>query len=45
MLKIGENWGRIANYPPPPNAQQRSAPLTIAINISLQFAQQRQYVF
>ena len=26
MLKIGQNWGKIANYPPP-NAQQRSAPL------------------
>ena len=25
MLKIGQNWGKIANYPP--NAQQRSAPL------------------
>ena len=25
MLKIGQNWGNIANYPPP-NAQQRSAP-------------------
>ena len=25
MLKIGKNWGKIANYPP--NAQQRSAPL------------------
>ena len=23
MLKIGQNWGKIANYPP--NAQQRSA--------------------
>ena len=27
MLKIGQNWGKIANYPPPPNAQKRSAPL------------------
>ena len=25
MLKIEQNWGKIANYPP--NAQQRSAPL------------------
>ena len=25
MLKIGKNWGKIANYPL--NAQQRSAPL------------------
>ena len=25
MLKIGQNWGKIANYPP--NAQQRFAPL------------------
>ena len=25
MLKIGQNWGKIANYPH--NAQQRSAPL------------------
>ena len=25
MLKIGQNWGKIANYPR--NAQQRSAPL------------------
>ena len=25
MLKIGQNYGKIANYPP--NAQQRSAPL------------------
>ena len=25
MFKIGQNWGKIANYPP--NAQQRSAPL------------------
>ena len=28
MLKIGKNWGKIANYPP--NAQQRSAPLCTA---------------
>ena len=27
MLKIGQNWGEIANYPP--NAQQRFAPLTV----------------
>ena len=26
MLKIGQNWGKIENYPP--NAQQRSAPLS-----------------
>ena len=25
MLKIGQNWGKIANYSP--NAQQRFAPL------------------
>ena len=25
MLKIGQNWGKIANYPP--NAQQKFAPL------------------
>ena len=25
MLKIGQNWGKIANYPP--NAQKRFAPL------------------
>ena len=25
MLKIGQNWSKIAHYPP--NAQQRSAPL------------------
>ena len=25
MLKIGKNWGKIANYPP--NAQQKFAPL------------------
>ena len=28
MLKIGQNWGKIANYPP--NAQQSSAPLVLA---------------
>ena len=28
MLKIGQNWGKIANYPP--NAQQRSAPLAVS---------------
>ena len=27
MLKIGQNWGKIANYPP--NAQQRFALLPI----------------
>ena len=27
MLKIGQNWGKIANYPP--NVRQRSAPLTL----------------
>ena len=25
MLKIGQNWGKITNFPP--NAQQRFAPL------------------
>ena len=30
MLKIGQNWGKIANYPP--NAQQRSAPLSLTQN-------------
>ena len=30
MLKIGQNWNKIANYPPPPNAQQRFAPLLLA---------------
>ena len=37
MLKIGQNWGKIANYPP--NAQQRSAPLVTGIQnkILLQF--------
>ena len=30
MLKIGQNWGKIANYPP--NAQQRLAPLSQTIN-------------
>ena len=29
MLKIGQNWGKIANHPP--NAQQRSAPLPVVI--------------
>ena len=29
MLKIGQNWGKIANYPP--NAQQRSAPLDVLL--------------
>ena len=27
MLKIGQNWGKISNYPP--NAQQRLAPLVL----------------
>ena len=27
MLKIGQNWGKIANYPP--NAQKRSVPLVV----------------
>ena len=27
MLKIGQNWGEIANYPP--NTQQRSTPLAV----------------
>ena len=27
MLKIGQNWGKIANYPP--NAQQSFAPLSL----------------
>ena len=27
MMKIGQNWGEIANYPP--YAQQRSAPLLL----------------
>ena len=30
MLKIGQNWGKIANYPPP-NAQQRFAPLPTSV--------------
>ena len=30
MLKIGQNWGQIANHPP--NAQQRSAPLYVVIS-------------
>ena len=29
MLKLEQNWGKIANYPP--NAQQRSAPLISTI--------------
>ena len=32
MLKIGQNWGQIANYPPP-NAQQRFAPLTASLGV------------
>ena len=35
MLKIGQNWGKIANYPP--NAQQRSAPLTVDKKIVQKF--------
>ena len=35
MLKIGQNWDKIANYPL--NAQQRSAPLSL-IAISKAFA-------
>ena len=27
MLKIGRNWGKIANYPP--NTQQKFAPLAL----------------
>ena len=34
MLKIGQNWGKIANYPPLPNAQQRSAPLAQCVGCS-----------
>ena len=33
-LKIGQNWGKIANYPPP-NAQQRSASLTLTLDTPL----------
>ena len=29
MLKIGQNWVKIANYPP--NAQQRSTPLIVTV--------------
>ena len=29
MLKIGQNWGKIANYSP--NAQQKSAPLAFGL--------------
>ena len=29
MLKIGQNWGKIANYLP--KAQQRSAPLVTGV--------------
>ena len=32
MLKIGQNWGKIANYPPPPNAQQKLASLTVVFS-------------
>ena len=31
MLKIGQNWSKIANYPP--NAQHKSAPLPAALTI------------
>ena len=31
MLKIGKNWGKIANYPP--NAQHKLAPLALGINL------------
>ena len=34
MLKIGQNWGKIANYPP--NAQQRFAPLALRKQQNLQ---------
>ena len=34
MLKIGQNWGKIANYPPP-NAQQRSAPLVTGTSFAV----------
>ena len=34
MLKIGQNWGKIANYPS--NAQQRSAPLSVVFWIDMQ---------
>ena len=34
MLKIGKNWGKIANYPP--NAQQRSAPLVATVRVATQ---------
>ena len=33
MLKIGQNWGKIANYSP--NAQQRSAPLHVGIKLQV----------
>ena len=38
MLKIGQNWVKIANYTPPPNAQQKFAPLftTLAPNRQVQ---------
>ena len=32
-LKIVQNWGKIANYPP--NAQQRSAPLAASLSSAL----------
>ena len=31
MLKMGQNWGKIANYPP--NAQHKSAPLVTDCHI------------
>ena len=31
MLKKGQNWGKIANYPP--NTQQRFAPLSEVVNV------------
>ena len=33
MLKIGQNWGKIANYPL--NAQQRSAPLDFRLKAEI----------
>ena len=35
MLKVGQNWGKITNYPP--NAQQRFAPLGLCTNIRIKF--------
>ena len=31
MLEVGQNWSKIANYPP--NAQHKSAPLTAVIKL------------